>query len=95
MASNNKKTDTPPPGQRIKVKALKDGYYHDAYRFAGDVFYLVPVKDAKGKVIPAKDQFSKIWMTLDLAEPLPVVGPVHPQQVTEDEGEAGAEQDVI
>jgi hypothetical protein len=55
------------------VKALKDGYYLDIYRKAGEVFMLVPRQRAKGKPpLTPREQFTSTWMTEDLrAAPAP------------------------
>ena len=53
----------------MKVRAIKNGFYGNRYRYAGDVFTLVtvegfggPEKQRKKIVLKPEDQFSPNWM---------------------------------
>jgi hypothetical protein len=62
------KVTTAPAVIRVKVRAIKDGYYGDAYRHVGSVFVLEgpapdPSNPKDAKCDPKLPRiFSKIWM---------------------------------
>ncbi len=64
MASNKEKNTKDIPVSEsaetatIRVRALRPGYYNHIFRKTGVVFDVIPVVDAAGKTIPAKDQLS-------------------------------------
>lgn len=51
-------------GENITVKATGLGYYDHRRRREGDVFTLKPYQTRDGKVVSAKQQFSKNWMEI-------------------------------
>ena len=53
----------------MKVRATKNGFYQNMYRYAGDVFMLVPVEGFAGVgssrkkvIVKPEEQFADSWM---------------------------------
>jgi hypothetical protein len=80
---SKEKSDDKPKPTKLKVRALRTGYFEHIRRHENDVFVIRSkdgyIKTGTGKLIPkhfsAKDQFSESWMEIvDEATPEKVTG---------------------
>lgn len=59
----------------MKVKATKLGYYEHKRRREGAEFFLIPIEDKDGNIIPPEKQFSPNWMEIVDAEAKEEIAP--------------------